>query len=348
MRVYLCAEAIAGRDAWEDETCTRYAVDHTIAYECGPGRTPVVAIHPTTGERVPVDENLNAAANATTPLQGHGTRAATHRASGLGPKDRICRRATPRRKDDLVPGTRPPPASTVSPVNRRPANRLSRNAPPWSGTKASGEAARPPTPTGGRTVSSDTPSPGSIPRNCDATYRGNLGNKPERRQTLSGGEMVRARLAANMAASSVPAEERDRFTEWLTVVCFAPAQMDRLERCEKGELITVNGPVTWREYTPTPTGNRASSTPSSASTFGAHPPRCRPTPAALRTRTRGTCPCDGSRPRNGGGPFRAAARGSVPHPHAEFNRQKSVASNGPGPQQPAYRAPRRDCSHPVS
>ena len=99
-------------------------------------------------------------------------------------------------------------------------------------------------------MSSDIPSPGSIPRNCDATYRGNLGNKPERRQTRSGGEIVRARLAVNMAASSIPAEERDRFTEWLTVVCFAPAQMDRLERCEKGELITVNGPVTWREYTP--------------------------------------------------------------------------------------------------
>ena len=70
--VYLCAEAIAGRDAWEDETCTRYAVDHKIAYECGPGRTPVVAIHPTTGERMPVDENLNAAANATTPLRATG------------------------------------------------------------------------------------------------------------------------------------------------------------------------------------------------------------------------------------------------------------------------------------
>lgn len=97
-------------------------------------------------------------------------------------------------------------------------------------------------------MSSDTAPPGSIPRNCDATYRGNLGNRPQRKQTRSGGEMVRARLAVNMAASSVPAEERGRFTDWLTVVCFAPAQMDRLERCEKGELITVNGPVTWREY----------------------------------------------------------------------------------------------------
>ena len=178
-------------------------------------------------------------------------------------------------------------------------------------------------------MSSDIPSPGSIPRNCDATYRGNLGNKPERRQTRSGGEIVRARLAVNMAASSIPAEERDRFTEWLTVVCFAPAQMDRLERCEKGELITVNGPVTWREYTPDAEGNRASSTPSSASTFGAHPPRCRPTPAALRTRTRGTCPCDGSRPRNGGGPFRAAAKAAsrirMPSARAQSTAARTIA-----------------------
>ena len=100
-RVYLCAEAIAERDAWEDETCTRYAVDHTVAYDCGPGRTPVVGTHPTTGQRVPVDENLNAAATVTTLLRATG-----HELPG------IVRRAWDRKAGSAV--AQRPGAKTIS------------------------------------------------------------------------------------------------------------------------------------------------------------------------------------------------------------------------------------------
>lgn len=89
---------------------------------------------------------------------------------------------------------------------------------------------------------------GSVPRNCEAAIRGNVGTLPVKRKTQSGVEMTQIRLAVNMAASSVPPEERSDFTEWYSVLAFAPAQQERLARIEKGELITVNGPVTLHSY----------------------------------------------------------------------------------------------------
>ena len=89
---------------------------------------------------------------------------------------------------------------------------------------------------------------GSIPRNCDSTVRGNIGTLPSRQKTKAGGEMVRTRLAVNMAASSVPPEEREKFTEWYQVIAFQPAQMERLMKVQKGELVTINGGVTLHEW----------------------------------------------------------------------------------------------------
>ena len=89
---------------------------------------------------------------------------------------------------------------------------------------------------------------GSIPRNNDATLRGNIGSGPVTQKTQSGAEMVRARMAVNMAAPSVAPEERGRFTEWYTVIAFAPAQMERLRKVVKGELVCISGPVTLHSY----------------------------------------------------------------------------------------------------
>ena len=93
--------------------------------------------------------------------------------------------------------------------------------------------------------------PGSVPRNCDATYRGYLTKKdgpPKRVMLKSGSEMVRARMGVSMAASTVSPEERGECTEWVNVIAMNPAQMERLERCQPGELVCVSGPVTLHTY----------------------------------------------------------------------------------------------------
>ena len=92
--------------------------------------------------------------------------------------------------------------------------------------------------------------PGSMPRACDATYRGYLTSEAPKRIALEDGrEMVKARMGANMAASTVSSEEdRNECVEWLNVIAMSPAQMERLERCQPRELLCVSGPVTLRPY----------------------------------------------------------------------------------------------------
>ena len=71
--VPLRREAIAERDAWEDETCARATRSTTrLPTSADRAARPVIGTHPTTGQRVPVDENLNAAATVTTLLRATG------------------------------------------------------------------------------------------------------------------------------------------------------------------------------------------------------------------------------------------------------------------------------------
>ncbi len=87
--------------------------------------------------------------------------------------------------------------------------------------------------------------PGSVPRGCDATYRGYLTrDAPKRVAQPNNRSMVTCRIGVNMAAPSVPPENRSALTEWVNVIALRKAVMERLLRCEPRELIVVCGPVT--------------------------------------------------------------------------------------------------------
>ena len=91
--------------------------------------------------------------------------------------------------------------------------------------------------------------PGSIPAGLDGTYRGYLsGEKPKLIQQENGREFVTCRIGVNMAASNVPVEDRKDLTEWVNIICFNPAHMTRLLKCEPNELISVTGGVKKRPY----------------------------------------------------------------------------------------------------
>ena len=90
--------------------------------------------------------------------------------------------------------------------------------------------------------------PGSIPRACDCTYRGNLAAKPKLIEKDEGRKFVSARIGVNMAAPNVPREEQDELTEWVDVMAFSEAMQARLLACEKGETIGVSGNVTKKFY----------------------------------------------------------------------------------------------------
>ncbi len=89
--------------------------------------------------------------------------------------------------------------------------------------------------------------PGSIPRACDCTYRGNLAAKP-RLIEKDGRKFVSGRIGVNMAAPNVSPEEREQLTEWVDVMAFSEAMQARLLACEKGETIAVSGNVTKKFY----------------------------------------------------------------------------------------------------
>ena len=96
--------------------------------------------------------------------------------------------------------------------------------------------------------------PGSVPRNCDTTYRGYLTREKPKRITLeSGRELVKARMGVSMPASTVSPEERDSCTEWVNVVAMNPAQMERLERCQPQNR---RNPEAEQRRSPRPTGTR--------------------------------------------------------------------------------------------
>ena len=90
--------------------------------------------------------------------------------------------------------------------------------------------------------------PGSIPRACDCTYRGNLAAKPKLIEKDDGRKFVSATIGVNMAAPTVPREEQDELTEWVDVMAFSEAMQARLLACEKGETIGVSGNVTKKFY----------------------------------------------------------------------------------------------------
>ena len=89
--------------------------------------------------------------------------------------------------------------------------------------------------------------PGAIPRACDATYRGNLADKP-RLVEKNERKFAAGRIGVNMAAPDVSPEERDQLTEWVDVIAFSEAMQARLLACEKGETIAVSGNVTKKFY----------------------------------------------------------------------------------------------------
>ena len=90
--------------------------------------------------------------------------------------------------------------------------------------------------------------PGSIPRGCDATYRGHLADDPRHVTKDSGAEMTVARIGVNMATGELSDKDRDELTEWVNVKVFDAAQRRRLARCRKGQLVVVSGGVTKRSY----------------------------------------------------------------------------------------------------
>ena len=82
--------------------------------------------------------------------------------------------------------------------------------------------------TGGRRA------PGAIPGGCCTCYRGNLASDP-RHVEQENTSFAAARMAVNMAAPDVPAEERDKLTEWVNVIAFSEALRTKLLKCETGE-----------------------------------------------------------------------------------------------------------------
>lgn len=89
--------------------------------------------------------------------------------------------------------------------------------------------------------------PGSVPRACDSTYRGNLAARPTLIEK-DGRKFVSAQMAVNMVAPNVPREKHDELTEWVDVMAFSEAMQARLLACEKGETISVSGNVTKKFY----------------------------------------------------------------------------------------------------
>lgn len=89
--------------------------------------------------------------------------------------------------------------------------------------------------------------PGSAPRACECTYRGNLAAKPQLIDK-DGRKFVSARMGVNMAAPNVPREEQDELTEWVNMLAFPEAIQTQLLACEKGETIAVFGYVTKKPY----------------------------------------------------------------------------------------------------
>ncbi|MYH29207.1 MAG: single-stranded DNA-binding protein [Acidobacteria bacterium] len=89
--------------------------------------------------------------------------------------------------------------------------------------------------------------PGSAPRACECTYRGNLAAKPQLIEK-DGRKFVSARMGVNMAAPNVPREEQDELTEWVDMLAFPEVMQTRLLACNKGETIAVFGHVTKKPY----------------------------------------------------------------------------------------------------
>ena len=96
-----------------------------------------------------------------------------------------------------------------------------------------------------------TTTPGAVPRGCFTCYPGTPGADP--REVPSGQDksrsFVTARMGVNRTAPDVPAEERDRLTEWVNVMAFSDARRARLLKCKKGEAVAVMGNVTLKTYT---------------------------------------------------------------------------------------------------
>ena len=89
--------------------------------------------------------------------------------------------------------------------------------------------------------------PGSAPRACECTYRGNLAAKPQLIDK-DGRKFVSARMGVNMAAPNVPREEQDELTEWVDVIGFPETIQTRLLDCDKGDTIAILGHVTKKPY----------------------------------------------------------------------------------------------------
>ena len=85
--------------------------------------------------------------------------------------------------------------------------------------------------------------PGSAPRACECSYRGNLAAKPQLIEKENR-KFVSARMGVNMAAPNVPREEQDELTEWVDVIGFPETIQKRLLACDKGDTIAVLGHVT--------------------------------------------------------------------------------------------------------
>ena len=99
------------------------------------------------------------------------------------------------------------------------------------------------------------PPPNSYPRALHGVYRGRLVRDPRTVERPGKSPMVTARIAANLAAPSVPADVRRELTEWVNVLAFTERTRHLLLQCSKGQLVAVMGGVSVDTYQ-TRTGER--------------------------------------------------------------------------------------------
>ena len=90
--------------------------------------------------------------------------------------------------------------------------------------------------------------PNAYPKGLHGVYRGRLVRKPRTIDRPEKSPMVVARIAVNLAAPSVPREQRDQLTEWVNVIAFSDRTRHLLSQCEKGHMIGVMGNVTLELY----------------------------------------------------------------------------------------------------
>jgi single-strand DNA-binding protein len=84
---------------------------------------------------------------------------------------------------------------------------------------------------------------------CKATLVGNVGRDPEMRYTQTGRPVLNFSVACNRMGPPTPdGAERDKITEWFTVVCFGRLAEMAQNWVTKGTKVYVDGRLQTRSY----------------------------------------------------------------------------------------------------